>query len=129
MISDLRVPSFLRLCRTNSSVQWRYTVWLHWDGKNLVGDFSKPLIGEELYAHATDDGTGAAGFDLFENENVAAKNPDVTKQLLTLAKQHWSKSGAEMQVEVAASATAAGKSGEGQPQLLDERLQFEEWWK
>ena len=80
-------------------------------------------------AHATDDGTGAAGFDLFENENVASKNPDVTKQLLAVAKQHWSKSGAEMQVEVAASATAAGKSGEGQPQLLDERLQFEEWWK
>merc|ERR1711941_64512 len=33
---------------------WRHTVWLHWDGKNLVGDFGRPPVGIELYSHAGD---------------------------------------------------------------------------
>eukprot|EP01047_Picozoa_sp_COSAG01_P109886 COSAG01_NODE_38735_length_485_cov_35.178756_2_plen_51_part_01 len=29
----------------------RYTVWLWWDGSRLVGDFARPPVGVELYAH------------------------------------------------------------------------------
>ena len=72
--------------RTND---WRYTAWLHWDGKHLVGDFSQPPIGVELYSHVGDDGTD---FDAFENENVVLKNPDVAKSMHTRIVAHWGKS-------------------------------------
>ena len=68
--------------------EWRYTVWLHWDGNRLVGDFSQPPIGVELYSHQGDDGTD---FDAFENENVVHDNPDVVEQIHALAVAHWSK--------------------------------------
>mmetsp|Transcript_58113 Transcript_58113/g.90396 ORF Transcript_58113/g.90396 Transcript_58113/m.90396 type:complete len:87 (-) Transcript_58113:56-316(-) len=66
---------------------WRYTVWLRWDGKNLVGDFSRP-VGVELYSHASDDGNS---FDRFENANLA-DDPHYSKVLAdhhALAMAHW----------------------------------------
>merc|ERR1711879_711725 len=74
--------------RTDS---WRYTVWLHWDGKQLVGDFSKPPVGVELYSHAGDK---ESDFDAFENANLASDShyADVVAQHHALAVAHWSKS-------------------------------------
>ena len=40
----------------------RYTVWLWWDGSRLVGDFARPPVGVELYAHSGDT---EADFDLY----------------------------------------------------------------
>jgi hypothetical protein len=40
----------------------RYTVWLWWDGSRLVGDFARPPVGVELYAHLGDT---EADFDLY----------------------------------------------------------------
>ena len=33
---------------------WRYTEWAWWDGKRLVGDFSREAPGIELYSHRGD---------------------------------------------------------------------------
>ena len=67
---------------------WRYTVWLHWDGTNLVGDFDR-VIAEELYEHQDDDGTN---FDRFENVNVVDfdKYSEIRSDMLKRAKDHWS---------------------------------------
>ena len=69
-------------------------------------------------------------FDLFENANVAAANPDVVKQIFAMAKAHWEKSGT-VATAGAHSSKSSGKSDEQvhTPPLLDSRLQFEEWWK
>lgn len=67
---------------------WRYTVWLQWDGTKLAGDFSRPPIGVELYAHTGDDGTD---FDSFENVNVATdpENQAIVADMHAKAKAHW----------------------------------------
>ena len=59
------------------TLEWRYTVWYEWDGDNL-----KPLCGkkyaEELYDHQGDD---SSNMDEWENENLAAANPDISRTL------------------------------------------------
>ena len=70
---------------------FRYTIWLPWDGDKLVGDFSaKQNYGVELYTHKGDDGTN---FDTFENVNVASdpQYADDVKRLHAMAVAHWSK--------------------------------------
>ena len=67
---------------------WRYTLWLHWDGAALRGDFSRPAIGVELYNHAGDDGRD---FDTFENVNLADDDAyaSVREKLHAIALDHW----------------------------------------
>jgi len=69
---------------------WRYTAWLHWDGANLVGDFSKSPVAVELYSHAGDT---EADFDAFENVNLAGnpKYANVLSEHYDIAVKHWSK--------------------------------------
>lgn len=71
---------------------WRYTVWLWWDGDALQGDFTRPPVGEELYDHRGDDGTD---MDAFENVNVAADpaNSAIVQQHYALAKAQWDTKG------------------------------------
>eukprot|EP00940_MAST-03C_sp_MAST-3C-sp2_P001200 g1200.t1 len=71
---------------------WRYTVWLHWDGNNLKGDFDRPPIGVELYAH---DGDSGANFNTFENTNLAEDpaHEDVRNRLHAVAFSHWNSGG------------------------------------
>eukprot|EP00937_MAST-01D_sp_MAST-1D-sp2_P007964 g7964.t1 len=68
---------------------WRCTLWMPWDGKNLVGDFAKGPAAVELYAHA--NGTMEVDYDEYENENVAPANPSVVAQMLARAQAHWGK--------------------------------------
>ena len=68
---------------------WRCTLWMHWDGKNLVGDFGRDPAGVELYAHAS--GGMETDYDEYENENVADGNPGVVAAMLARAKAHWGK--------------------------------------
>ena len=69
---------------------WRYTVWLMWNGKLLVGDFDR-IVAEELYKHQNDDGTN---FDQFENVNVVdvEEYVSVRSEMFQRAKNHWSRS-------------------------------------
>ena len=48
------------------SVDYRYTVWLRWDGRKLQGDFTQKPVGEELYTHKGDTG---ADMNAFENKS------------------------------------------------------------
>lgn len=66
---------------------WRYTVWLHWDAQRLVGDFSRPLIARELYAHPA--GTADASFDATENANVVDEHQHVAAQLHQRVVHQW----------------------------------------
>ena len=61
------------------TLQWRYTLWLKWDGANkrVAGWGVDFIVGEELYDHEGDDGMDT---DKYENENVAATNPEVCAQ-------------------------------------------------
>ena len=68
--------------------EWRATFWMHWLGDKLVGDFSRKPAAVELYSHAGDK---ESDFDAFENENVAAANPDVVAKHLAIARAHWEK--------------------------------------
>lgn len=68
--------------------EWRATFWMWWDGLKLAGDFGRPPVAQELYNHLNDTGTE---FDNFENENVAADNPDVVKTMFDMAKKQWAK--------------------------------------
>ena len=70
------------------TAQYRYTVWLPWDGRRVQADFGAQPLGEELYSHAGDDGTN---FDAFENNNIAAdpRNADLVEELFSMAKKQW----------------------------------------
>ena len=61
--------------------EWRYTRWVRWDGHALRGLDNK-LVGEELYAHAGDDGEDN---NLFENANLAG-DPQYADVVATLHK-------------------------------------------
>mgnify|MGYP006146140103 CR=1 FL=1 len=62
------------------SPEWRYTLWLPWDGKKLAPRWQASLLEtqEELYAHSGDDSTD---MDRWENINLAPDRSDVTTQL------------------------------------------------
>mmetsp|Transcript_24362 Transcript_24362/g.87015 ORF Transcript_24362/g.87015 Transcript_24362/m.87015 type:complete len:508 (+) Transcript_24362:144-1667(+) len=69
------------------TADWRYTLWLPWDGSKLepIWDGSKlePIweggkFADELYDHASDDSTS---MDRFENANVASRHADVSLRL------------------------------------------------
>eukprot|EP01050_Picozoa_sp_SAG11_P006840 SAG11_NODE_549_length_8592_cov_11.089721_5_plen_312_part_00 len=70
------------------TAEYRYTVWLPWDGRRVQGDFGAQPLGEELYLHFGDDGTD---FDAYENRNVVADptHAAVVKQLFLVAKKQW----------------------------------------
>lgn len=70
--------------------QWRYTVWLRWDGTRLQGDFDSSPVGVELYSH---QGDTDFDFDKFENENLAdqAKYDTIIKKMHGIAVKHWNK--------------------------------------
>merc|ERR1711966_15851 len=76
---------------------WRYTVWLHWDGDNLVGDFSKPPVGVELYGHTGDK---ESDFNAFENKNLAddPQYKSFVDEHHALAVAHWSKTTGKKQL-------------------------------
>jgi hypothetical protein len=59
-----------------------------WNGEALVGDFSRPPVAVELYAHAGDT---EAAFDTFENRNVAGTQTQVVAQHMALARARWDK--------------------------------------
>jgi iduronate 2-sulfatase len=50
------------------TLDYRYTLWLRWDGVNKTALWDQPEVGEELYVHTGDLGDDT---DFFENENVA----------------------------------------------------------
>ena len=70
------------------SVDYRYTVWLRWDGRKLQGDFTQKPVGEELYTHKGDTG---ADMNAFENKNLAteAAYAAVRKQMYDAAVKQW----------------------------------------
>lgn len=101
---------------------WRYTLWLHWDGANLQGDFTRTPIAVELYTHAGDTG---ANLDAFENVNVASDlaNKATMDAMYALAKEHWDgKAQDELSRVRTIDAMGAVPSGH-----VDPRLQFEQW--
>ena len=57
------------------SVEWRYTLWVEWDGPHLRPLWDR-VVGEELYDHRGDNGIGEDVFDAWENENVV-RSPSV----------------------------------------------------
>ena len=73
--------------RTND---WRYTTWMYWDGANLVGDFAKAPVAEELYGHSGDN---EADFNKFENVNVAdlPANQEVMQSMRARVEKQWKK--------------------------------------
>jgi len=50
------------------TLQWRYTLWLRWDGSKLAPQWDEESVGEELYDHLNDAGNDT---DSFENINLA----------------------------------------------------------
>lgn len=100
---------------------YRYTAWMHWDGANLKGDFTRPPFAEELYSHV---GDVESDFDAFENVNLAsdASHASVKAQMFATAKAHWD-TGAEAPALLvgASSAPPSDKSS------AEYRLQFEIW--
>eukprot|EP00754_Rhynchopus_humris_P038177 Rhum_TRINITY_DN20841_c0_g1::Rhum_TRINITY_DN20841_c0_g1_i1::g.172213::m.172213/K01136/IDS; iduronate 2-sulfatase len=69
---------------------YRYTVWLHWDGAKLVGDFARRPIAEELYLHLHDTEND---FDAFENINRASDpaHAATVATLYAMAVAQWQK--------------------------------------
>ncbi len=108
---------------------WRFTVWLLWDGVNLVGNFSAPPVGVELYPHGA-DADKENDFDFYENENVADQNPDVVAQMMNVAKNHWGKK--TFTPEQRAQAAARWAALEAHYPASDpasEAVQYEQWWR
>ena len=100
-VSEPNISANLDCTRTNRSdfaaigysvrtMAWRYTIWLNWDGANLVGDFSRSRIGHELYDHSADS---EEDFDARENKNVAddPANGEVVARMLAIARGQWEK--------------------------------------
>ena len=69
--------------------EWRYTVWLAWDGERLRGDFSATPLGVELYAHS--EAEPLVDFDAHENVNLAwsPMHAATAKRLFAMARAHW----------------------------------------
>jgi iduronate 2-sulfatase len=108
---------------------FRYTVWLHWNGAKLQGDFTRPPIGAELYDHSGDT---EEDFDAFENVNVAsdpAQKANVGK-LYAMAQAHWDGKGlVEATRAAVADANRAHTVKEEAVAMTREQraLRFEEW--
>jgi len=73
------------------TIQWRYTVWLKFDGKGNRAIWPSSnddgCFGEELYDHEHDTGVD---FDAYENENIATVHPDVCKELFKVLRNEFS---------------------------------------
>eukprot|EP00750_Incisomonas_marina_P016631 INCI19240.1.p1 GENE.INCI19240.1~~INCI19240.1.p1 ORF type:complete len:864 (+),score=97.74 INCI19240.1:84-2594(+) len=73
--------------------RWRCTQHYWWDGVNLAGNFSKPMLSVELYSHNSLAGTNGSddvnSFDATENMNVAADFPEIVERFTVLIRQHW----------------------------------------
>jgi hypothetical protein len=76
---------------------------MHWDGVHLVGDFSKPPVGEELCAHAGDP---ESDFDAFETLNLAdnATFAPAKATMRALAVAHWQKNASSSTADTPPSA-------------------------
>ena len=105
--------------------EWRYTAWMHWDAMRLVGDFSRPPIGTELYAHPA--GAADRSFDSTENDNVVKEHLQVARQLHGLVVAQWKKSGGAARRGGGGEVTSMQSSPSATDDEL-EQLQFEEWW-
>ena len=57
---------------------YRYTRWIHWDNTTLAGKWDDVDFAKELYDHTGDNSTS---FDAWENENIAASNPQKAQEL------------------------------------------------
>lgn len=122
--------SCVHTARTNFSAMgysvrtalWRYTIWLHWDGARLQGDFSRAPVAVELYGHAGDT---EADMDAYENANVAAepKHKATLESMYALAQAHWDGKAKEELARVR-EIDAAGGAPAGNE---DPKLQFEVW--
>lgn len=67
---------------------WRFTVWLQWDGKKLRADWNSANI-TELYNHTGDDGLSLSALNDYENENIAEANPDIVRGLMAQLRAHF----------------------------------------
>lgn len=72
------------------SVSFRYTVWLEWDGAALAPVWARE-VGEELYDHRANTGTGPGAFDDWENLCVAdrAELAETKAALKGALRQHF----------------------------------------
>jgi len=61
------------------TLDYRLTQWYTWDKKKCVAEWDAPPYARELYNHSLHSDPG--DFDNFENENIAAENPDVVAAL------------------------------------------------
>lgn len=68
------------------SPDWRCTLWFAWDKNTGCADWSTSPYATELYDHHGDDGTQ---FAAFENENVAASNPDIVAKHAAVLRAHF----------------------------------------
>jgi len=70
------------------TLQWRYTLWLRWDGASLTPRWDDENVGEELYDHGTDAGDDTDGF---ENVNLAtsSEHSALKSQLREQLKMGW----------------------------------------
>jgi hypothetical protein len=64
------------------TARWRFTEWLHFNGTILHGDWRQPVVGRELYDHATDKSRDH-DWDQYENENVV-KDPGNAGEVASL---------------------------------------------
>ena len=70
------------------TLDWRCTLWMWWDAVALTGNFSAPPAAQELYLHNNDTENN---FDAFENNNVCDSEPEVMRQCMDMARDHWDK--------------------------------------
>merc|ERR1712232_927937 len=70
------------------TLQWRYTLWLKWNGKTLAPEWNADTVGEELYDH---DGDLGDETDKFETVNLATSSAHaaVKEQLRRQLKLGW----------------------------------------
>lgn len=81
------------------TLEWRYTLWLRWNGAKLAPMWDQDPVGEELYTHVGDAGDDT---DSFENENLASK-------------QSYEAVKAELRKQLKAGWKAAMPSGDTRP--------------
>eukprot|EP00928_Gymnodinium_smaydae_P062037 TRINITY_DN45983_c0_g1_i1.p1 TRINITY_DN45983_c0_g1~~TRINITY_DN45983_c0_g1_i1.p1 ORF type:complete len:647 (-),score=62.03 TRINITY_DN45983_c0_g1_i1:136-1839(-) len=65
---DVSSEDFQAMGLSIRTLQWRYTLWLRWDGATLSPLWKESPVGEELYDHRGDMGDNT---DNFENVNLA----------------------------------------------------------
>ncbi len=68
--------------------EWRYTLWLPWDGELLEAKWEGDYA-DELYDHKGDD---SSEFGKYELINLAAERQDVVQELRTKLRAHFFKS-------------------------------------